>query len=343
MTSRETLRWGVLGAAKIAVTHVIPAMQRSRSSTVVAIGSRALAKAQRAASECGIVRAFGSYEDVLSDPTVDAVYIPLPNHLHVPWTVRALAAGKHVLCEKPIALSASEARLIRDAQQGTSLVVGEAFMVRTHPQWERVQSLVDDGTIGELRAIHGHFSYFHDDPNNVRSHPEWGGGALLDIGCYPITIARTLFRAEPVEVVALVEVDPKLRVDRLASVIMNFPTGQATFTVGGQLVLHQSMQLFGTRGRIGVDVPFNAPITHHCQITIDHGRDLARGGIVTIELPLVDQYREQAEQFVRAVRGERAVAVGINDAIANMAVLDAITCSQQSRMWERVHRDFATW
>ena len=340
--ARAKLRWGVLGAANIATGQVIPAMQRSSTSTVVAIGSRDVRKAQRAAATGNIARAYGSYQEVLDDDDVDAVYIPLPNHLHAPWAIRAIDAGKHVLCEKPIALSADEARTIRDAMhrfatRGTSLVVGEAFMARAHPQWERVRTLVDDGTIGDLRVIHGHFSYFRTDPNDVRSRAEWGGGAMLDIGCYPITISRALFREQPTEAVALVELDPTLGIDRLASVILRFPSGQATFTCAGQLVLHQSLQLFGTRGRIGVEVPFNAPLAHHCTLTVNHGRDLVSGDTVSIVLPLVDQYREQAEQFVRAVRGEGAVPVTIDDAIANMAVLDAIARSARSHAWEPVH------
>ena len=334
--AQEKLRWGVLGAAKIAIGQVIPAMQRSSTSIVVAIGSRDLLKAQRSATACGIARAYGSYEEVLADPEVDAVYIPLPNHLHSPWTIRAIEAGKHVLCEKPIALSADEARVVRDAAQGTSLLIAEAFMARAHPQWLRVRSLIDEGRIGDLRVIHGHFSYFRTDPDDVRSRAEWGGGALLDIGCYPITLSRALFGVEPIEVVSLVDTDPVLGVDRLASVIMRFQSGQATFTCAGQLVLHQSLQIFGTRGRISVEVPFNAPHTHQCRITLNQGRDLVGGDAEIITLPHVDQYREQAEQFVGAVRGHGVVPVDIDDAIANMAVLDAVARSARSRAWTPV-------
>ncbi len=330
------VRWGVLSTANIALKQVIPAMQKSELADVVAIASRDKAKARAAADNLGIPRAYGSYDELLDDPEVEAIYNPLPNHLHVPWSIRAAERGKHVLCEKPLALSANEARDLLAARDRTGVQIGEAFMVRTHPQWHKVRELIAAGRIGELRLVTGHFSYYRRDPNDIRSRPEWGGGALMDIGCYPITISRWLFDAEPEEVVALVEYDPDMRVDRLASAILRFADGQATFSCAGQLVLYQTMQVFGTSGRIGVEIPFNAPSDGDCRVFVDDGRDLVGGGTETITFPPVDQYTLQADRFSEAVRGVGKVPVPLENAIGNMAVIDALFRSAATRQWERV-------
>ena len=329
------LRWGILGAANIALQKVVPAMQRSRHGAVVAIASRDAAKAHAAADALGIARAYGSYDALLADPDVDAIYIPLPNHLHVPWSVRAAEAGKHVLCEKPIAPSAAEARELLAVRDRTGVVMAEAFMVRTHPQWHAVRDLVRAGRIGELRLVAGHFSYFKVDPSDIRSRREWGGGALLDIGCYPVTLARWLYEAEPRAVSATIEWDPALGVDRLASGLLRFDRGQATFTCSGQLVPHQRMQLFGTAGRIDVQVPFTPAADRPTRIFVDDGRALGDAG-EAISVPAVDQYALQADRFAEAVRGVGEVPVSIEDAVANMTVLDALFRAGESGRWEEV-------
>jgi predicted dehydrogenase len=334
MTSESPVRWGVLGAANIALQKVIPAMQRGRSSRVVAIASRDVAKARAAADALGIPRAYGSYEELLADPDVEAVYNPLPNHLHVPWSIRAIDAGKHVLCEKPIALSAAEARALLAARDRTGVQVGEAFMVRAHPQWDKVRELIDADRIGELRLVVGHFSYYRRDFNDIRSRLEFGGGALMDIGCYPITLSRWLFAAEPIDVIAQIERDPDMRVDRLVSGLLRFARGQASFTCSGQLVPHQRMQIFGTRARIEVEIPFNAPPDSACRIYVDGGGDLAGRGRETIELPVVDQYTLQGDRFSEAIRGVGQVPVRLEDAIGNMSVIDALFRSAETRRWE---------
>lgn len=328
------VRWGVLGAANIALRKVIPAMQRSRRSHVVAIASRDGAKARAAADALGIARAHASYEALLADPEVEAVYNPLPNHLHVPWTIRAAEAGKHVLCEKPVALSAAEARTLLAVRERTGVCIGEAFMARTHPQWWTARELVASGRLGELRLVAGHFSYYRRDPADIRSVPAWGGGALMDIGCYPITLSRWLFGAEPTAVVGMLEHDPDFGVDRLTSALLRFPTGQATFTCAGQLVPYQRMQLFGTRGRVEVEIPFNAPTDRGARVLVDDGRDLVGGGVEAIVLPVVDQYTVQGDRFSDAVRGAGAVPVGVEDAVANMQVIDALVRSAETGRWE---------
>jgi predicted dehydrogenase len=327
------VRWGILSTADIGVRKVIPGMRTAANAEVVAIGSRDAAKAASVAASLGIPRAHGSYEALLADPDVDAVYNPLPNHLHVPWSVRAAEAGKHVLCEKPIALAADEARTLLAARDRTGVQIAEAFMVRAHPQWLAVRDLVRDGRIGELRVVAGHFSYFLDDPTDVRSRVEWGGGALLDIGCYPIMLARWLFGAEPLAVVGLVERDPSLGVDRLTSGMLRFARGQATFTCSAQLVPHQRMQLFGTSGRIDVEGPFSPAPEQAARIRLDDGSVPGAAG-EAIEFAPVDQYALQADRFAEAVRGVGEVPVPLEDAIGNMAVLDALFRSAGSGRWE---------
>jgi predicted dehydrogenase len=330
------VRWGILGAADIAIKKVIPAMRASRLAVPHAIASRDIAKAKAAAERAGIPRAYGSYEELLADPEIDAIYNPLPNHLHVPWSVRAAEAGKHVLCEKPIALSADEARVLLAARDANRVQIAEAFMVRAHPQWAMVEGLIAEGRIGPLRLVTGHFSYYRRDPTDIRSNADWGGGALMDIGCYPIFIARWMFADEPTDVVAMMERDPDLGIDRLTSAMLRFPAGQATFTCAGQLVPYQRMHLFGERGRIEVEIPFNAPPDRACRIFVDDGSQLGGASAVQIEVRAVDQYMLQADRFSEAVRGVGSVPVSLESAIANMEVIDAAFRSASSRSWVTV-------
>jgi predicted dehydrogenase len=313
------LRWGVLGAAGIATRKVIPGMRRSRHSVVAAIASRDGTRAAATAAELGIERAYGSYDELLADDSIDVIYIPLPNHLHVPWSIRAADAGRHVLCEKPIGLSAAQARELRSARDRNGVVIGEAFMVRTHPQWIAVQQMVRDGRIGELRLFTCHFSYAKTDPGNIRNRVDYGGGALLDIGCYPVNLARWLFDDEPATVQAAIETDPVLAVDRLVSGTLTFDAGQATFTCATQLAPAQRVTLFGTAGRIEVEVPFNAPPDAACRIHVDGDR-----GTHVVELLPADQYALQADAFSLAALGRAPVPVSLEDAIANMTVIDAL-------------------
>ena len=335
MTMQRKVRWGVLGAASIATRKVIPGMQAGEWSDVAAIASRDLIKAERAAEKLGIPKAYGSYEQLLADPTIEAIYNPLPNHLHVPWSIKAAEAGKHVLCEKPLSLTVAEAKTLLAVRDRTGVKIGEAFMVRTHPQWVRTRGLIRSGRIGELRAITGVFSYFNRDSANVRNVVEWGGGGMMDIGCYPITMSRFVFEEEPTRVVGLIERDPEFKTDRLASAILDFPSGQATFTCSTQMVAYQRMQFLGTKGRIEMEVPFNAPSERQTHIFVDDGRDVFGSGVTTETFPVCDQYTIQGDAFSRAVRGEGEVPVSIEDAIQNMAVIEAVLRSGESGKWER--------
>ncbi len=329
------VRWGILGTAKIALEKVIPAMRGSTLAQVVAIASRDISKARAAASRSGIPRGYGSYQELIDDPDIEAIYNPLPNHLHVPWSIRAAEQGKHVLCEKPIALTAREARELLEARDRTGVQIGEAFMVRTHPQWLKVKEIIASGRIGELRLIAGHFSYYRRDADDIRSRVEWGGGALMDVGCYPITLARWLFGAEPTEVVGLIERDPDMKVDRLTSGLLRFERGQATFSCATQLVAYQTMQILGTTGRIAVRIPFSAPPFDEYRVFVDDGSDWAGSGIEMIAFPSVNPYTLQADRFSEAIRGVGSVPVSLEDAMGNMAVIDALFRSAESREWER--------
>ena len=328
------VRWGILSTAAIGVNSVVPAMQRGDWSEVLAIASRDINKATQAAQRLGISKAYGSYEELLDDQEVEAIYNPLPNHLHVPWTIRAAEAGKHVLCEKPIGLNMEEAAQLLAVRDRTGMKIQEAFMVRTHPQWIGALELIKSGRIGELRAINGAFSYFNRDPQNIRNKLEIGGGALLDIGCYPITMSRFIFGAEPRRVLGLIERDPEMGIDRLASAILDFPAGQASFTCGTQIVPYQRMQLCGTRGRIEVEIPFNAPADKPARIFIHDGSDLGGINPEVKEFATCDQYTIQGDLFSRAILENSAQAIPLEDAVKNMAVIDAIFRSASAGGWE---------
>lgn len=334
LENEPPVRWGVLGAANIALHKVIPAMQRSPHIEIVAIASRDAKKAKAAAHSLGIPRAYASYDALLADPDIEAIYNPLPNHLHVPWSIKAAEAGKHVLCEKPLSLTAAEARSLLAVRDRTGVQISEAFMVRAHPQWAAVRELIAEGRVGDLKLVTGHFSYFRRDPNDVRSKVEWGGGALMDIGCYPITLSRWLFGEEPTGVIAAIERDPDMKIDRLASGLLTFPSGQASFSCAGQLVSHQRMQVYGTQGRIEIEIPFNAPSQSECRILLDDGSKFAGAAAEVIAFPAVDQYRLQGDRFSEAVRGVGHVLVSLEDSVSNMAVIDALFRSADSGRWE---------
>jgi predicted dehydrogenase len=332
----EPVRFGVISTAKIGIQKVIPAMQQSARCRVLAIASRDLTRARAAADALGIPRAYGSYAELLQDAEIEAVYNPLPNHLHVPISIEAAAAGKHVLCEKPIALTAAEAQKLVEARDHAGVLIQEAFMVRCHPQWLRARALVREGRIGELRVVQGSFSYMNTDPANVRNQAGIGGGGLYDIGCYPIVTARFLFGAEPVRVASQIEYDPNFGTDRLASVLLQFPTGQALFYCSTQLVPYQRMQILGTGGRIEIEIPFNAPPDRPCRIFVDDGSQLGDGSARPETFEVVDQYTLQGDLFARAIREGTALPFPLEDAVKNMRVLDAVFRAGKTGRWEEV-------
>ena len=328
------IRWGVLGVAGIATRKVIPAMQQGSFSTVAAIASRDAGRAADAAAALGIGKAYGSYEALLDDPEIDAIYNPLPNHLHVPWTIRAAERGKHVLCEKPIALGAAEAQQLLEVRDRTGVKIQEAFMVRSHPQWLMARDLVRHGRIGELRAMIGVFSYFNDDPANIRNMADIGGGALLDIGCYLVNTSRFIFGAEPQRVAGAVVQDPALRIDRLTSMLLEFGDGHLAGTCSTQMVYYQRMQILGTRGVIDIRIPFNAPADRPCEIVVDSGADLFGGGEERIQFPTCNQYTIQGDLFSKAILDNTDVPEPLEDAVRNMECLEAVFRSARTGQWE---------
>ena len=329
------LRWGVLGVAGIATKKVIPAMQKGDLTTVTAIASRDPGKARAAAAALAIQKAYGSYEELLADPEIDAVYNPLPNHLHVPWTIRAAEAGKHVLCEKPIALSSAEARTLLDVRGRTGVRIQEAFMVRSHPQWLAARKLVTDGRIGDLRAMLGVFSYFNEDPSNIRNVPAFGGGALMDIGCYLVNTSRFITGREPERVAGAVERDPKFGTDRVTSMLLDFGGMQLAGTCSTQMVPWQRIHIFGTRGQIDIRIPFNAPPDRACEVVVDSGKDLYGGGQELLTFPVCDQYTIQGDLFSKAVLDGTEVPEPLEDSIRNMECIEAVFRSAESGRWER--------
>ncbi|HUF47278.1 MAG TPA: Gfo/Idh/MocA family oxidoreductase [Vicinamibacterales bacterium] len=329
------LRWGVLGVAKIAVETVIPAMQGGDWCEVTAIASRDAAKARLAAASLGIPNAYGSYEALLDDPDVDAVYIPLPNHLHVEWTTAAAGRGKHVLCEKPIGLSAADAETLIRVRDRAGVKIQEAFMVRTHPQWLTAMEMCRAGRLGDVRAYAGHFSYFNDDPSNIRNIAAMGGGALYDIGCYLLTTSRMVFGEEPRRVMSLIERDRASAVDTLTSLILDFPSGHAVGTCSTRLVPHQRVQVFGTSGRLEIEIPFNAPRDRPCRLWFDPAGDLTGAGIEALVCPATNQYRVQGDTFARAVLDDTAVVYPLEMSLANMRLMDAAFRSAETGRWEQ--------
>ncbi|APW41732.1 Gfo/Idh/MocA family protein [Rhodoferax saidenbachensis] len=329
----EKVKWGVLSTAKIGLEKVIPAMQRGQYCDMHAIASRSLPSAQAAADKLGIPKAYGSYEELIADPTIEAIYNPLPNDMHVPWTLAAARAGKHVLCEKPVAMTARQAAELKEVADKVCIM--EAFMVRFHPQWLRARELVRSGALGDVRALQVFFSYFNVDGANIRNRMETGGGALYDIGCYAIVAGRFFFEAEPVRVMALMERDPEFQTDRTTSALVDFGQGRRLdFTVSTQTAPYQRVQIIGTKQRVEIEIPFNAPPNEPTRIWVDAGKVLGGAAAVQETLPPCDQYTLQGDAFSQAVRKNIALPYGVDDAVANMRTIDAIFRSGASGLWE---------
>ena len=325
----KKLNWGILSTAKIGIEKVIPAMQHGKLSKIVAIASRTHESAREAAKNLKIPKAFGSYQDLLDDTSIDADYIPLPNHMHVPWPIKALAANKHVLCEKPIALTATEAKeLLKETEKFPHLKVMEAFMYRHHPQWIQALELINGGGIGMVKTVHSFFSYHNDDPENIRNMVDIGGGGLMDIGCYCISLARLIFDEEPQRVFGKIEYDPDFETDRICSGILDFVQGTSTFTCSTQLVPYQRVNVFGTKGRIEIEIPFNAPPDKPCKMLFQNNEIIEE-----IEIEICDQYTIQGDLFSLAVLKNEKVPTPIEDAVENMKVLEAVIQSAEKEEW----------
>ncbi len=323
------IKWGVLSTAKIGTEKVIPAMQQGKHSKIIAIASRNIVKATSAAEKLNIPKAYGSYEELLNDPDVEAVYISLPNHLHVDWTIKCLESGKHVLCEKPLGLNFTDALRIENALKNyPDLKVMEAFMYRFHPQMEKTKKLISSGRIGRLINIQTMFSYFNNNPDDIRNNPDIGGGGLLDIGCYCISISRYLFGSEPKRVSAFLEFDPLLKIDRLTTAILEFENGTSMFTCSTQMTNFQYTEIFGSGGRIRIEKPFTPPADKPANILLQQDEDI---NIIPTEIR--NQYTEQGDQFSLSIINDTEVPTPLSDALANMKVIDKIFESAKSGTW----------
>lgn len=326
---KTKIRWGVLSTAKIGVVKVIPAMQQGKYCDIAAISSRDLNEAKRVASTLGIPKAYGSYGELLSDPEIDAVYIPLPNHLHIAWAIKAMESGKHVLLEKPVGLSSKEAeKLIEASLARPKLKIMEAFMYRHHPQWQKAKKLVDDGHIGKLKTIQSVFSYYNTDPKNIRQNPDFGGGGLMDIGCYCISLCRFIFGKEPKRVNGIVEFDPIFKTDRMASGTLDFSTGTSTFTCSTQLMPYQRVNIFGEKGAIEIEIPFNAPPDKATRLWLNTTEKTEE-----ITFDICDQYTIQGDLFSKSILDDTAVPTPLVDALNNMLVIEAVFKSSESGLW----------
>lgn len=332
----DKVRWGILGTAKIGIDRVIGPMQKSPNVSVDAIASRDLAKARAAAHRFGITTAYGSYEELLDDPGVHAIYIPLPNSMHVEWTRRAAESGKHVLIEKPIALNADEASSLIAVRDRTGVIIVEAFMVCYAPQWKKVREIIYAGKIGPVHAVQGYASFINLDPQNIRNRLEVGGGALMDIGCYLILFARMAFGSEPRRAASLVDRDPTMKTDRHTSIMLDFPNGHATLFVSTQLARAQRFKIFGEKGSIEVQIPINLPDDRPTRIIVDNGQDAIGSGASVVEFAPVNQYTLQGEAVSRMIQEGQKPEHSLEDAIANMRVIDALRKSETSNAWEKI-------
>lgn len=328
----QKIRWGVLGAAKIAREKVIPAMQGKKNYEVTAIASRSLDKAKAAAESLGIAKYYGSYEELINDPEIDAIYNPLPNDLHISYTLQCIEAGKHVLCEKPLALEAEDVQSLIRARDKAGVKVGEAFMVASNPQWKKARDIIASGELGTLRAVQGFFSYYNRQKDNIRNIPENGGGGVWDIGCYPVFTSRFALGEEPQRLAALLDFDPEFGTDRVGSVILQYPSVQMTFSISTQLVPYQRMMFYGERKALEVRIPFNAPIDQPNELHIHHG-DIAGHQLEVLKLPVSDQYTEQAEEFSEAILRNKDVPVSLEAAYQNTRILQAIFQAAKEERW----------
>jgi predicted dehydrogenase len=320
-----TTRWGILSTADIGRRKVIPGLLKAQRVEVLGIASRDEAQARSVATELGIPRAYGSYEGLLADPDIDVVYIPLPNHLHLEWSMAAAKAGKHILCEKPLALTADDAQRMVNVAANEGVRLMEAFMYRLHPSWEAVRQMVHSGRIGQVRSVDSFFSYYNDDPNNIRNQLDAGGGALYDIGCYCINLSRLLFDGEPTVISGAVHRDPATGVDVLSSALLEFPTGTATFTCATRIEPDQRVQVYGTKGRISIEIPFNIPPDRPTRVFVTAGGDPpVAPATETLTFDTADPYTVEGERFASAILDGLPTPVPPEDAVANLRVIEAV-------------------
>ncbi|UTW12868.1 Gfo/Idh/MocA family protein [Marinobacterium rhizophilum] len=313
------IRFAIMGSAKIARTQLAPAILEA-GYPIQAVASRSLEQARAFATEVGAKRYYDNYDALFSDDQVDAVYIPLPNHLHVPWAIKAMAAGKHVLCEKPIALDRADLQPLLEAAARFDGTLMEAFMVCHHAQWSAIHQKILPA-IGDLRALHAVFSYGLTDAKNVRNVPEWGGGGLLDIGCYTVLAGRWCFGADPVRVQSSIDLDPQFGIDRQTSALLDYGQGRTlSLTVCTQAARYQRLLLLGSKGWAELEIPFNAP-NEGVRIRLAPDGGLGAGEI--IEIPPQNQYASMVRAFAEQAQSGKAWN-NLEQSAALIQVLDQI-------------------
>ncbi len=332
----KKLKWGILSTAKIGIEKVIPGMLKSDLFEVAAIASRNHEQATNSATKLGIAKAYGSYDELIQDAEIDIIYNPLPNHLHVEWTARAIEAGKHVLCEKPLFILPDDSMALIKLRDKYNVKVGEAFMVKSHPQWVRVKEIVDSGDLGDVSLYNATFTYFNTNPDNIRNIAAFGGGALWDIGCYPVMTSRYLFGENPSRVFCEFKSDPKFRTDIFSTAILEFPSGKrANFTVSTQLAPYQRVHLLGTKKELEIQIPFNSPIDRPSVIKISDA-DILQENLIKENIPTCDQYQLQAEAFTQAILNDTFVPITLEDAVDHCKIITALFDSAKKQGWVRV-------
>lgn len=326
-------RWGILSTANIGINQVIPAICASENGVAHAIASRDLAKARHVADRFGMKHAFGSYDELLACDEIDGIYIPLPTSQHVEWTLKAAKAGKHVLCEKPIALKTAEIDALIAARDQYGVVISEAFMVYYHPQWIKLRELLHEGVIGHLRRVEGVFTYFNNDPANMRNQLSLGGGGLPDIGVYPVVTTRMSTGLEPKRIRAQIEFDPTFKTDRYASVEAQFDGFDLHFYVATQMAYRQSMIFHGDKGYIEVHAPFNPLKYDHARISV---HNVTRDTTTTYSFQNINQYQLQAETFVRKARGAPVSVFSLENSKGNQHFIDMVYEAGKKGNWTEV-------
>jgi predicted dehydrogenase len=334
-----TVNWGVLGAASIATARTMPALGEAPSATLLALASRDGARARAVAQAFGVPRAYDRYDDLLADADVDAVYIPLPNMLHFEWTVRALQAGKHVLCEKPLCLSASEAQRLCVLRDGTGLHIEEALGFRNHPQWSKLESLLRSGSIGEVRGVHATLAKQFLDPADIRNQAGAGGGALYDLGSYALSACNLIFRRSPVRVVAALEFDPVFGIDRLSSALLDYGNSHAALTVATQSgpsgwATHQQLSVLGSAGWLRCNFPYAQARPTECHIELGDGASVGCLPTATFRFEPVNQYALQVERFSRRLLGYDVITWPIEDAVLTLRTIEALFASARHNGWQ---------
>jgi predicted dehydrogenase len=322
---KDIVRWGMLGTSGLARRRVIPAVRDASHARIIAVASRDVGRAEVYARELDISKAHASYDALLADPEIDAVYIALPNHKHAAWATRAIEAGKHVLCEKPIACRAEDVQQIIAARDRHGVKAGEAFMVALHPQWLRARDLIQSGRIGEVRAIQANFGFLMTGAGNIRNVAEFGGGALLDIGCYPVFCSRFVLESEPRRVFCTMEFDPQSGVDRMLSGILDFGRVQSSFVCSFVVAPQQHMVFLGAKGSLALEIPFNPPPERPARVVLDGA---------AIDVPVCNQFTLEFDSFSRAILNDGTVPVTLENALGNMRVLDALRRSAESGSWD---------